>query len=390
MQKDSSLNSHWDAIVLGNGASALWTAHTLWKSKKTVLWMRSDDAMSSGRAFLQHAWLWGANPEMAQVLTTDQEAAEIIYFDAKNSKRFKKLSEAKPTWGEHEKEFFKEVFASYANPKVKMWNWHETLHGFYSEALASVAGKVEFFSEPKFVCLQNWPIEEIKVDNGKVTGIQIGNSETALLTADSFYLGDYDEYLPGFIKDEPTAEALAAQLKSRIYRPGFGLKLTHLNYNPTMDQSMVIPLIVNPGKNSHNSHVMGHFLKSDQGASSDSELVESFWIGFLTDEEAEDNNEILKKIKQTRRIIDKALHVVQPGFDASVKRESVVFEPKMRAFHFNSKAEYPNERHEILGCKLLTDHFGFEEALKQTFLNFTGVLHEGRPHTHLRGAESTA
>ena len=107
---------------------------------------------------------------------------------------------------------------------------------------------------------------------------------------------------------------------------------------------MTLPLVVNPEKD-EGAHVVGRFTRAQPEVAA----LESLWIGFLSDEELEDNNEILKRIKQAKRAVERAV----PGFMASITREAVTFEPRMRAADL-----VRNRKSEVLGAALLSDHYG--------------------------------
>lgn len=375
-------NTKWDCCLVGNGAAALWMSHWLWSNKKSVLWITTEEPYSSERALLQHGWLWGLKPEHAALLrenlrgfgvTHDEALAgsgldpavfEVIYYDARSSKRFRRFGDAKQEFGAHEKEYFTALGESVAkggpdSPEsyVDFWNWHAKLHRFHDQGPAHGPTKVELFSEPRFVRLQNWPILELKTTAGKLSGVVLAGRGSFEITATEFYLADFDEPLQTLVKNHDDSEQLAAALKGKTFRAGFGLRLAHkpefLSYP---SQTAVVPLVVNPEKD-QGSHVVGRFFKREEG-------VESFWMGFLTDEELEDNNEILKKIKQAKRAIDRAI----AGFSESIARETVSFEPRLRALDL-----VKTRRSRVLGANLLSDHYGPEAAAESVKHIFTGL-----------------
>jgi hypothetical protein len=377
----------WDCCVVGNGVSALWLAHRLWSAHKSVVWITAEEPHSPSRAFLRHAWLWGVKPAtaagvMAEVsgfnaagsavdsMTSSDALApfETVYYDARGTKRLRKLSETKHEWGEHEKEYFEHLIqlVAAANTPVAVtddasapqteaptglldfWNWHQRLYSFHEGDAPQGPAQIEIFKEPRFVRVQGWPIAEIGTENGKVISVALGGHKkgrNTVIRAGKFYFGDYEQPLAKLIKDETCSEQLGAALKGRTYRPGFGFQVRHKNLGSFPTQTVIVPLTVNPGENSA-SHVIGRFVNTDRG-------LESFWTGFLTDAEVEDNNEILKKIKQAKRAIERAI----PGFTASVEREAVTFESRMWAQDLVKKRKL-----EALGAGLVSDVHGPEVA----------------------------
>jgi hypothetical protein len=366
-------NTEWDCLVVGNGVTALWLSHFLWSSKKSVLWITSEDPYSPERAMLQHAWQWGVSQEKADLLTSQltgfhAEAElpefEMIYFDARSShKRFRKLQEAKKEWGDHEKEYFDSLCEMAAKPDLRdLWAWHSKLHAFHDNGKSSLGPtQVELFTEPRFVRMQGWPLIEFKTLNNKLSSVVLSGlkpTDEVEVKAKHFFISDFDDYLPSLVKNQADSESLAAALKRRAFRAGFGLRLWHKELESTPTQTAVIPLVVSPNSKGEGSHVVGRFVRTERG-------LESLWIGLLTDEELEDNNEILKKIKLTKRAVDRAI----PGFSDSITREAVTFEPRMRGTDL-----VKNKKAESLGAFILSDYQGPEaaaESLKKIFATKT-------------------
>lgn len=380
LQTDNLHESHWDCCVIGNGVAALWVSHWLWSSKKSVLWITSEEPYSPQRAMLQHAWLWGMREDQATALTERLQGFEggeeiptfeSIYFDARSSKRFRRFNEVKADWGDHEKDFFNKqgaLLSNLAEPRlVDMWDWHARLHAFHDSGQTQGPFQVELFSDPRFVRVQRWPLLELTTENGRLNkAILAGRygsakkSRELTISADQFFLGDFDEHLPSLIKNTADSDVLAAALKGRSYRAGFGLRLWHKNLGSYPVQTAVIPLVANPSEKGAGSHIVGRFVSTERG-------LESNWVGLLTDEELEDNNEILKKIKQVKRVVDRAI----PGFADSIEREAVTFESRMTAMDLGKG----RKTHQALGATLLSDHYGTEvaaETLKKVFGNGVG------------------
>lgn len=341
---------------------------------------------------LQHAWLWGLKEGTAKFLSAHLQGFEAsetvpsfesIYFDARSSKRFRRFGEAKQEWGPHEKEFFTkqaEVFTGGGEGEARvadLWDWHSRLHAFHDTGEASGPTQVELFNEPRFVRVQGWPLLELKATDGKITsailaGRKVGKKHPEIeISASKFFLGDFDEHFPSLIQNKDAADELAGALKGRSYRAGFGLRLWHKQLGSYPVQTAVIPLVANPSDKDAISHVTGRFNETERG-------LESYWIGFLNDEELEDNNEILKKIKQTKRAIDKAI----PGFADSIAREAVTFEPRMRAEDLVKK-----RKTEALGAVLISDHYGTEKAAETIKRVLEGDAHQAREATAERAEE---
>lgn len=366
-QKKPLLNqTEWDFCVIGNGVAALWAAHHAWASKRSVLWIGDDDAFSPARALCSHAWLWGLSAEDAsslrEILPFDLEAAtsyETVYFDARASKRLRPLSEVKLEWGEHEKAYFQAINE---NASVDLWNLQAQLYSFHaSREWPQTPSTIEAFSEPRFVRLHRWPVQFIETNEGCIRRVGIGSvgEEPLWVTARQFVFTDSDTNFGSLLSNEAESSVFSGVQKGRSSRPGFGLSLRHKNLENILSQTVVVPLTVNPEKGKA-SHVIGRFTTTPRG-------IESHWAGFLTDEEVEDNNEILKKIKQAKRAIDRAL----PGFSESIEREAVTFEPRMHSV--SSKNLSGSSKHDsqgtsaakqALGAWILSDQFGLEPLVK--------------------------
>lgn len=353
----------WDCCIVGNGVAALWAAHQAWASKRSVLWLGSDDPFSASRALCSHGWSWGAPALDAAALqaamgedpsSNELPFFELAYFDARSSKRLRSVSEVKLEWGQHEADFLKSLSTAALDgtPMADLWAWYERIYSFHNTGgLSNSPSTVELFSEPRFVRLHHWPVQEMEARDGRIQKIGVGlaKGELAWIQARQFIFTDYEENLATQIKDPVTAEVFSAAFKGRAYHPGFGLRLRHKNFSNPLSQTVLIPLSVSPEKGK-GSHVVGRFLQMPDGS------VESYWAGLLTDEEVEDNNEILKKIKHAKRAVDRAL----PGFLDSVEREAVTFEPKMFAKMLKGNS---GVRH-ALGAWVLSDQFGMEPLLK--------------------------
>ena len=366
--------SHWDFCIIGNGVAALWMAHHAWRTKRSVLWIGSDDAYTSARSLCSHAWHWGLSESTAnafrELMSLEKETPnfELAYYDARSSKRFRSLSEVKLEWGEHEVAYFESLLPT--EPAMDLWSWNNQIQGFHSTSeLPSGPSTVELFSDPVFVRLHRWPVQAMETKDGRLMRVAIGGGdlEPVWVSASRFVLTDYDENFASLVQDSNDAEVLAGASKGRTIRPGFGLRLRHKNYSNPLSQTVIIPLTVSPEKGKA-SHVVGRFVEGAQG-------LESVWFGFLTDEEVEDNNEILKKIKHAKRAIDRAL----PGFLDSIEREAVTFEPRMFAKEFardsgrskeilSGKAKQGSSENSaakpVLGAWLLSDQFGLEPLVK--------------------------
>ena len=379
MLNDQGLESVvWDHCIVGNGVSALWLAHYYWSQKRTVLWITSDEPYNSERAFLQHGWLWQVSRENAAWLkenlsgfSTDQDPLFTLKsFDARASQRkFRNWGEHTPDMGSHEENHFnrvaEEVSVDAENSFLDFWSWHQKLHQFHDLKVSQTPATIELFSEPRFVRLQGWPVVELKTENSKITSVVLAGvlsgtkkKQKVEVKANHFTLGDFDEVLSSLIVNTDDAQVLSDALKGRAYRAGFGLHLWHKNseviQNQPLNELLFIPLVLNPSEKNEPSHVVGRFFKNGENSE-----IQSIWIGFLTDAELEDNNEILKKIKHSKRAIDRTIS----GFANSILKEAVTFEPRMSARHLKKKT-----RTEALGASLISDTFGPAEVLANLIL----------------------
>lgn len=377
------LNLHdtdWDCCVIGNGVAALWVSHWLWSNQKSVLWITSEETYSPERALLQHGWLWEMSPEHSALLRksllgldsdeVNLSSFEAVYFDARSSKRFRRFQDvSKLEWGSHEKEYFEKLVEEVKkggpdSPEsdVDFWAWQTKVHRFHNASTSNGRVAVEVSGSPRFVRVQGWPLLEIKTTENKVSGVVLAGlkpGETMEIRGREFFLADYDEPLAALIENQSDSEALSGALKGKKFRAGFGLRLWHKDLESAPSQTLVIPLTVSPEKNA-GSHVAGRFLQTENG-------LESIWMGFLTDEELEDNNEILKKIKQSKRAIDRAI----AGFAASITREAVTFEPRMHAQDL-----LKSRKRKVLGATLLSDHYGLQAAAAAIARVFSGQVDE--------------
>lgn len=349
--------TQWDCCVIGDGVLPLWVAHWLWSNKRSVLWISSESSHGPERAFLKHAWLWAATAGETALLSPhfrgldlplSQEPIQLVYYDARSSKRFKPFHDMKIQWEPHEKDFLS-ALQNEAIAAFDLWDWHQRLHSFYSSEKT-----IEFFHDPLFVKIQGFPLLELKLnENSKgqnqlsqcvIGGLNKNKAFHQSFKANKFYLGDYPESLAGLIANE--AESFSQAVKGRAYRAGFGVKFSHhpKSVEPK-NQTMIVPLTVHGST----SHMIGRFHESE-------DRLDSHWCGFLTDEELEDNHEILKKIKQAKRAIERAI----PGFVDSIQKESVTFEPKMFAMDLVKK-----RKNQWLNAELFTDHFGLSTAIER-------------------------
>ncbi|MGE4233675.1 MAG: hypothetical protein AB7F43_10130 [Bacteriovoracia bacterium] len=351
--------TNWDYVVVGNGVSALWVAHWLWTTKKTVLWVTSDEPFSSSRAWLQHGWHWGLPVAQYQKLSgaipgfADEEVKpfEVIYYDARSSKRFRQFGEIKQVFGKHEKLYFKRLTELLERKDlVDVWGWHSRLHAFHDSGVSPAPTTIELFKDPRFVRTQGYPLLEIKTSTGKIEKIVLSGlkpTESIEISGQNFILGDFDEFFPLLIKNDEDREKATPPFKGKTYRAGFSLKLWHKELGAAPTQTVIIPLIANPAKDSEASHVIGRFINQNG-------KLESYWMCLLTNEEVEDNNEILKKIKLTKRAIERAI----PGFSESILREAVTFEPRLCSLDEGQLFD------KVLNSLLVTDQRGPEEIIR--------------------------
>lgn len=348
----------WDCCVIGNGVSALWLSHWLWSGKRSVIWITSEEPYGSERGMLQHGWLWCLGEASAQRLTRELQGFdageplppfEMQYHDARSKRRFLRWGEAKQEWGAHEQDYFARIGSVMESSPLDLWGWHNRLHAFHDGGGASGPSQIELFREPRFHRVHGWPVNELKTEDGRIVAAVL--ARLGEVRAKRFYLGDFDEHLPALIRDTEAARSLGSALKGRQYQAGFGLRFWHRDTGLQLPESVcVVPLVVNPAEASEASHVMGRLRKNENGP------VQSFWVGLLTDEELEDNNEILKKMKQAKRAIDRAI----PGFAAGIEREAVSFEPRMFAFRHGGKKRATT----VLGAALFSDQDGPEGTIE--------------------------
>ena len=120
----------WDACVIGNGMSSRLLCQYLLSQNKSVLWITSDKESNPMRALLQHAWFWSTDIESANWFSQkfsshenfENSKFEEAYYDAKHSRRLKKMIEVKPEFGPHEKDYFESVIKETESNHVSLWN----------------------------------------------------------------------------------------------------------------------------------------------------------------------------------------------------------------------------------------------------------------------------
>lgn len=357
----------WDACVIGNGVSALFFAHKLFMEGKSVVWISKDQPSNAAHSLTTHAWLGGASASAvafaSDALAVDVQALpfDCVYFDAKSSKRLRRFNELKHEWGPHEEDFFNHLTKQCADESEKMSD------------LWSLLNRLQALPQSEnFAFVDSRQIVELKTSDGKISGVIISSQSSQehaseiTIEAAKFYLGDTEDSLAGFIRNESDAQSLANTLKGKDASVGFGLKFTHGPLSGSVSQAVVVPMLVNPTDKKSTSHLAGRFIENEQG-------LTSYWIGFVNNEELEDNNEILKKIKASKRAIDRAF----PGFSESILKESVTFELKMFAVDTLKKRKWQS-----LGAELFTDKFGAESFLAR----FKQYVDEASATSHAKDA----
>ena len=325
----------FDACIFGNGAAALWSAQWLTRQGLSVAWVASENPRASENTLLQHAWLGAVSDQSAHFLEnelgfTPSALFDAAYFDAKSSKRLRRLNEVKPEYGAHEKDFFENY--AFSNT-MDLWNFSiETPNG------------VEMFFT------QNNPVLEIKTSDQNVSAVVLAAREEAIeIQATNFFFADFEDSFASLIKNEEDAKIMSTAMKGKEYLSGFGLHFWHGELTTRVEQTVILPLIGNPSKKEDVSHLAGSF-RGD----------ESFWVGFVTADELEDNNEILRKIKLAKRAIERVL----VGFNDSIQREAVTFEMRMFATEAQSKGKAKKRQWKALGAYLLSDYFGADTAIE--------------------------
>ncbi len=370
------MEKQWDCCVVGNTVSALWLSHWFWSRGKTVAWVSDGRPLSPSQAMLQSGWLWALPEEnvnsltkflhglhgIQNVLSLPDKYFELVYFDARSSRRFRKIEEVEIEWGEHEKKYFEEKQILCKTLSLDLWAWHNDLQTFHSS------------QESPHKSFQGYSVLELETKNKKLNKIrltQLRSSNTLCLEANDFFLCDDEEYWPSLLKNLDESRVLAQAYKGFHYQGGFGLQFLHKNFNFNISQVAILPLVINPSEKTSISHIIGRFVRAASGE------THSYWVGLLKDEELEDNPEILKKIKLAKKALDRAFM----GFSESIQKEVVSFEPQMRVF-----SHPKNPPLETLGSSIITDKMGelhCFSSLKKIFEKYTAV--ESLPETLANG-----
>ena len=401
LNSENVQTASWDCCVIGNGASALWAVAGLRNRGLSVLWVTSEELCTRGRATLKHGWMWAALPKTAQSLVSalgrensglEFSPFEAVVYDAKNQKRFRQIGDVKVDWGHHEAPELSKFFETFRAQGLVDLSWfHESLYQTFPKVDGFENGPsiIELSQEPQVILAQSSLLVEIKVGSSASTQGETAieslvfamNGESLTVSARHFILGDFDENFSSLIADQDLAQRLSVPWRGRIFKPGFSLSFTHKDQEQFLTPFQLIPLVANPSKKGAGAHVIGRFIKdqSQQG-----EMSRSTWFGYLTDEELEDNNEILKKIKSAKRVLERTI----PGFADSIIQESLTFEPQMCAM--DDVLKRPQK---ALGAWILTDAYGPEGAV-HCVSHLLKELDNGSPDSkkihsksHLRPAE---
>ncbi len=338
-----------DVCLLGRGTSLYWVAQFLslhatkedqkapsflWLcptelSKPAALQEQSDEL----RPVARHGWSWGVRAEFEKAFLEffpagQAPSSELPALDVKSAKRLK--------LGDHEIKAFEKILA---HEKLDLRPVHRSLPGAMANAPAE-------FIQPIL-----W-IDEIEVLDGALSTVKVclPNGEFVKIRAKTFVLGELEESLNQILTDETVLARTAAFTKGKLFQSGYSLRFRHREgegFALQEPSAQMIPLVANPSKKGANSHLFGIYSG-----------LESVWFGFLTDEELEDNNEILKKIKSSKRVLEK----VVAGFEASLEESSetqfLTFEPHMLALdHFKPASLHVENLH------FVTDLYGPEAAV---------------------------
>ncbi len=378
-------STSWDVCVVGDGAAALWTAHAMHLKGKSVLWVTNDELSSAPRMLAKHAWCGALakaatsdlislldSAEEAVAEATEETAAEntteettepafppfqAFYFDAKASKRFKPIAQSKPDWGTHELPWLTHILTP-SHDAIDFMSWQNELTSRYRVGTATAEGTLyQIATEPTpFYIVRGLLVIGLQAAQDKITAIDValpGDKATFAVKAGQFVLAEIGgESYAELAANTSASELLKSAQKGKSYRAGFSLHFKHSHLpSAIVGGALVVPLVAHPSKKGAGSHVVGRFFESD----SDPSVMESVWFGLVDDEEVADNNEILKKMKAAKRVIDKTL----PGFLDSVQFESMQFEPQMVAVDLIKKR--PNQ---VLNALIVTDDLGSDAALK--------------------------
>lgn len=382
----------WDYCLIGNGVSALWALALLKKQGRSVLWVTSDSPMTASRAVMKSGWLWTLDQEKAQKLvelvlseSPTFDGVKPLYFDARSSKRYRNVDGAKIDWGRHEVSTLESLIThvNQASSAVDISPIHSLILSELGIELSEEStGPLRVLSEsPRIVQAQSSLLVEMKITSGAkpqvdslefALGAKPGSpAEKMSVKADHFILGDFEDHFSTLVTDKDQAALLAAPWRGRALLPGFGLKFEHQapvdGDTSWLETLQLIPLIANPAKKGAGSHIVGRFWKESRGEAT---YWESSWFGFLTEEELEDNNEILKKMKASRRVLERTI----PGFEGSVISETMSFEPQMCAIGDISKRTKL-----ALGALVISDAYGAEGCLSY-LQNIAKELENGKAH----------
>jgi hypothetical protein len=348
------INTHWDVCIVGDGAAALWTAYGLSRGgQQKVLWVTNDELGTASRMVAKHAWAGPVSQvtatAMNRILGTENsenndQPLNVFYFDAKSSKRFKPIQESKPQWGDHELPWLKDL--------LKGAGVGVDISGLQDRICQQVAAGGSHVVLARSYLIIGFNTENS--DESRITSLllaQPGDKEAFAVKAKRFVLAELGaESYRDLVANENAADLLSAAQKGKSYRAGYSLHFRHSDLGSLIENAtLVVPLVANPSKKGEGAHVVGRFFRNDGGQWA------SVWFGLVADEELDDNNEILKKMKASKRVIDKAL----PGFLDSVVSEAMQFEPQMMAMDLLK--ERPSQ---VMNVAVVGDALGVDAALR--------------------------
>lgn len=203
-----------------------------------------------------------------------------------------------------------------------------TWENYFAQTIAAVprggfAGFVEsVLRQERFEVLHEAPVTELYLEGGRASHATIGN-ELNIQFSECFWAADAKtliEVLRG--PDAPEAgTARIAWMKQFMLHapsPGVVLEFAHSQRLSDFTETLILPMPLSEGEEERR-YVIGAFLSNRDASLAPEGMQVSSWIFQLPEGIAEDNHEIMKRIRSARRTIEKSF----PGFEKSLRFERV-------------------------------------------------------------------
>jgi hypothetical protein len=337
----------YDFCIIGDTISSDFLSHILSKKGFKVLRINTFGRHDTILGTYHHAWLWNVKKEAAKELQNyicfSEKSFEYAYFDAKNSKCFKSIFQIKnEIFGDHEKAYFNQFLEQ---DLVDISDSIEHLDISLCDAIDGVQVSQFLFEDKKILGL-----ELARVEKSSTKKSQFKTLKATVYAKNWIVTNPYELY--EYVTEENLKNDFQQEIKFKKYLSGFGVHFVHdeTKLNHFIEQKICVPMTVNPQKLSLSSHLTGFFKKTD------THKIESVWVSFFTEEELQDNNEILKKVKNIKKALDRAVM----NFSDSILKESVAVN-----LRFFTEKQNEARNNNYLNLYFISDDAGPEKVIKK-------------------------